>query len=686
MQYDVFISCKSEDYKYAEEIYEYLKENGLYVFLASKELRTLGDSEYRKAISKAMKSTYHMIVFASDPDYIDSTWVYYEWDMFINAKLKGFKSGQIVTILKDINIDDVNMDLWKYESFEFSNYKKNLLPYVETPAYLQRQKEEFEKKQEQERNKQLQEEKLKKQKETKEQLIHMAEDYRGKIANLNSVDAKKIIVTLRSIGRSSHTCAICKSVVDIDSTYCPTCGWTISPIDDIEDAEYLSLINTNQLNIAKAIYNKYIDATKLHTQKECFSEEKKQLLATISELSTQVEKMGYQASEMKKTHINMIHDKQLLEISNKDAVAKIHLLETINQKIEMQLTTLQRELQDQLKEKENIQNIYTEKLAKIFNSMQETSKVTDGCYDVILKSVKFDKLQIVRKINELFGVSLKEAKDFVDYAPSVVAENVEEQIANILKKELEQKGGNVIIKPATSSLRHILRKADCNVVLESTGPAKLSIVKTVKELLRIGLKEAKDLADSAPTIIATNIEEHIANILKRELEKIGGTVSITSFTKKKTKETLYDVILESAGPSKLQIVKAVKEALGIGLKEAKDLVDNAPTIIATNIEEHVARNLTHVLEDCGAVASITSASRQSLKQTLYDVVLESTGPAKLQIVKAVKEALGLGLKEAKDLVDNVPTIIATNIEEHVARNLTHVLENCGGVISIKPQY
>lgn len=57
MEYDVFISCKSEDYIYAEEIYEFLTENGVQTFLASRELRKLGDSEYRRAISQALKST-----------------------------------------------------------------------------------------------------------------------------------------------------------------------------------------------------------------------------------------------------------------------------------------------------------------------------------------------------------------------------------------------------------------------------------------------------------------------------------------------------------------------------------------------------------------------------------------------------------------------------------------------------
>jgi hypothetical protein len=149
MNYDVFISCKSEDYPYAEEIYNFLKEHGITVFLSNRELRKLGESEYRTAITQAMESAYHLIVFASKAEYIKSTWVYYEWDMFVNAKLKGFKQGQILTILKDVNVNDIAMDLWKYESLTFENYKERLLNYVETPESLQRKKNEQKEKREQ---------------------------------------------------------------------------------------------------------------------------------------------------------------------------------------------------------------------------------------------------------------------------------------------------------------------------------------------------------------------------------------------------------------------------------------------------------------------------------------------------------------------------------------------------------
>lgn len=323
MQYDVFISCKSEDYKHAEEIYEFLEANGIHTFLASKELRRLGDSEYRKAISKALKSAYHMIVFASQPEYIDTTWVYYEWDWFINAKLKGFKPGQIVTILKDVNVDDVNSDLWKYESFVFSNYKDNLLSYVETPAYLQRMDEDQKRKEEEERAKRQQEEERRKRKEAKDKLIAMAEDYRGKVANLSSVDAKKIVSVLRTMGITTHSCPVCKTEVDVEKTYCPACGWTISPIDDIEGADYLSLVNYSQLDIARRLYNKLVDADKETSRTSTILEENRKLHKSVVELTERIEreeaKFLWGEQELKTIRLQ----RDALEQSNRELVLRI---------------------------------------------------------------------------------------------------------------------------------------------------------------------------------------------------------------------------------------------------------------------------------------------------------------------------------------------------------------------------
>ena len=62
----------------------------------------------------------------------------------------------------------------------------------------------------------------------------------------------------------------------------------------------------------------------------------------------------------------------------------------------------------------------------------------------------------------------------------------------------------------------------------------------------------------------------------------------------------FDVVLVEAGTTKLQVVKAVKEACGLGLKEAKDLVDGAPSTLKEGLAKAEAENLKKVIEEAGA--------------------------------------------------------------------------------------
>ncbi len=71
------------------------------------------------------------------------------------------------------------------------------------------------------------------------------------------------------------------------------------------------------------------------------------------------------------------------------------------------------------------------------------------------------------------------------------------------------------------------------------------------------------------------------------------------------------------------------------------------------------------------------------EQTQFDVMLVSPGQAKLQIVKAVKELTGLGLKEAKDLVDKAPVAIKEKVSKADADQLKAALEEAGGEVEIK---
>ena len=69
-------------------------------------------------------------------------------------------------------------------------------------------------------------------------------------------------------------------------------------------------------------------------------------------------------------------------------------------------------------------------------------------------------------------------------------------------------------------------------------------------------------------------------------------------------KTSFDVILKNAGAAKLQVVKAVKEACGVGLKEAKEAVDGAPAKLKEGVSKEEAEALKKALEEAGAEVEI----------------------------------------------------------------------------------
>ncbi|MEG1749452.1 MAG: 50S ribosomal protein L7/L12, partial [Tannerellaceae bacterium] len=84
-----------------------------------------------------------------------------------------------------------------------------------------------------------------------------------------------------------------------------------------------------------------------------------------------------------------------------------------------------------------------------------------------------------------------------------------------------------------------------------------------------------------------------------------------------------------------------------------------------------------------AVAAGGPAAAAVEEKSSFDVVLKSAGAAKLQVVKAVKEACGLGLKEAKDLVDGAPSVIKEGLAKDEAESLKKTLEEAGAEVELK---
>jgi large subunit ribosomal protein L7/L12 len=82
----------------------------------------------------------------------------------------------------------------------------------------------------------------------------------------------------------------------------------------------------------------------------------------------------------------------------------------------------------------------------------------------------------------------------------------------------------------------------------------------------------------------------------------------------------------------------------------------------------------------GAAAGGAAAAEE---KTNFDVVLKASGPNKLQIVKLVKELTGLGLKEAKDMVDGAPKTIKEGLPKDEAENLRKQLTEAGAEVELK---
>jgi large subunit ribosomal protein L7/L12 len=85
----------------------------------------------------------------------------------------------------------------------------------------------------------------------------------------------------------------------------------------------------------------------------------------------------------------------------------------------------------------------------------------------------------------------------------------------------------------------------------------------------------------------------------------------------------------------------------------------------------------------GAVPAAGGDAAPEEEKTEFDVVLTSFGEKKIQVIKVVRAATGLGLKEAKDLVDNVPGTVKEALQKEEAEKLKAEIEEAGGIVELK---
>ena len=121
------------------------------------------------------------------------------------------------------------------------------------------------------------------------------------------------------------------------------------------------------------------------------------------------------------------------------------------------------------------------------------------------------------------------------------------------------------------------------------------------------MADIKAIAEQLVNLTVKEVNE-LATVLKDEygIEPAAAAVAVAAGpaaggpAAAEEEKTEFNVVLTEVGPNKLKVVKAVKEACGLGLKEAKDLVDGAPSTLKEAVAKAEAENLKKVIEAEGA--------------------------------------------------------------------------------------
>lgn len=124
------------------------------------------------------------------------------------------------------------------------------------------------------------------------------------------------------------------------------------------------------------------------------------------------------------------------------------------------------------------------------------------------------------------------------------------------------------------------------------------------------MADVKALAEELINLSVKDVQE-LAKVLKEEygIEPAAAAVAVAAgpaagAASAAAEQTEFDVILKNGGAAKLQVIKVVKEALGLGLKEAKDLVDGAPKAVKEKVSKAEAEQLKATLEEAGAEVEV----------------------------------------------------------------------------------
>lgn len=257
--------------------------------------------------------------------------------------------------------------------------------------------------------------------------------------------------------------------------------------------------------------------------------------------------------------------------------------------------------------------------------------VREARYEVVLVAAGNAKIEVIKLVREVLGLGLKDAKDLVENPPQPVGRNLDLAGAQALERrfvaagaavEMRQTAGPPPAPPSAPPAPPSAPPADAryDVVLVRTGDRKIEVIRQLRDLLGLGLRQAKDIADNPPQTLRTGVDLESAQTLQRQLTEVGAVVEVRRDGVAVAPETAppapppppsappddghFDVWLMSAGPYRINVVKAIRETTGLGLTEAKNLADAAPTLIREAVSRDHAESMASRLRDAGATVEV----------------------------------------------------------------------------------
>lgn len=123
--------------------------------------------------------------------------------------------------------------------------------------------------------------------------------------------------------------------------------------------------------------------------------------------------------------------------------------------------------------------------------------------------------------------------------------------------------------------------------------------------------------------------------------------------------------------------------MDVSREQVKDFIKNMSLLEAASLVKELEEELGVSAAAPVAVAAAPAAAAAAEEKTEFDAVLTSAGEKKIQVIKVVREITGLGLKEAKDLVDGAPKNVKDGVSKEEAEEVKNKIEEVGGTVEVK---